>query len=118
MLHRAEGLLDVGQRSEQPFFLAAPEGDADRAPRLDAERLEDARRFHHDGAAHGVIGRAGRHVPGIEVAPEHDDLVLLVAAGNLRDRVVRGVALRIPRVGDVELAVSYTHLTLPTNREV
>ena len=68
-----------------------------------ADRLEDARRFHHHRAADRVVGRAGRRVPRVEVAAEHHDFVLLVGAGNFRDRVVRRPPFRIHLVDDVEL---------------
>ena len=102
-LGAAEVLLDVGERAEQAFLFAAPQRDADRAPRLDADGLQDAGGFHHDRAADRVVGGAGRGVPRIEVAAEHHDFVLLVAAGDLRDGVVGGLALRIRLVDDLRL---------------
>ena len=90
-------------RSEQALFLAAPERDANRAARLHANRLQDARGFHHHGAADRVVRRARGGVPGIEMAAEHHDFIGLVGAGNLRDGVVGRLALRIDAVLDVEL---------------
>ena len=98
-------LQHVGLRTEQPFFLAAPERDADRATWLDADRLQNARRLHHRRAADRVVGRAGRRLPRIEVTAEHHHFVLLVAAGDFRDRVVRRPAFRIDLVDDVELEI-------------
>src|SRR6185437_13196079 len=46
----AKGLLYVAAAAEQAFLFAAPERDADGTPWMDIQRLEDADRFHHDGA--------------------------------------------------------------------
>src|ERR1051325_7933467 len=70
---RSEVLLHVRLRSEQPFFLAAPQGDADRPARRDAQRLQDPRSLHHHRAADRVVGRAGRGLPRVEMAAEHQD---------------------------------------------
>src|SRR6185312_6486661 len=43
LLSAAEVVLHVGEGAEETFFLAAPECDADRAARLGAGGLEDAR---------------------------------------------------------------------------
>ena len=95
-------LLDVSERAEESFLFAAPQRDANRAPRPHADRLQDPRRLHHHRAADRVVGGACRRVPRVEVSAEHDDLVLLVRARDLRDRVVRRVPLRIRPVDDVE----------------
>ena len=71
----AEVLLHVRLRTEQSLLLAGPQRDADGAPRLEPESLDEARGFHHDRRADGVVGGAGGGVPRIEVAAEHDDLV-------------------------------------------
>ena len=95
VLDHPEVLLHIRLRSEQALFLAAPERDADRAARLDADRLQDADRLHHHRAADGVVGGAGGRVPRIDVAAEHHHFLRLVAAGNLGDHVVGGRAFRI-----------------------
>ena len=92
---RAEVLLHVCLRSEEALFLAAPQRDADRAPWLDANRLEYPRGFHHHRAADRVVGGAGCRVPRVEVAAEHDDFVLLVRPGDLGNRVVGGFSLGV-----------------------
>ena len=102
-LERSEVLLHVRLRAEHALLLAAPQRDANGPPRRDADRLQNPRRLHHRRAANRVVGRAGRRVPRVEVAAEHHDFVLLVGAGNLRDRVVGGPPFRIHRVDDVEL---------------
>src|SRR6185437_4829214 len=51
-------LLDPSPRSVDPFLFATPQSDADRAPWVQVERLEDAHRFHHYNCAGGVVGRA------------------------------------------------------------
>ena len=103
IFERPEVLADIGPRAQQPLLLAAPQGNADGATRLRTDRREDAHGFHHDGAADGVVGRAGGSVPRVEMAAEHDHLVGLVAARDLRDRVVAGAALGIAAVHDLEL---------------
>ena len=55
---RREVLRDVAARSQEPLLLAAPERDADRAPGLDAERLEDPDGLHRRDDAGAVVGRA------------------------------------------------------------
>ena len=72
-LQIAEVLLDVADRAEVVLLFAGPERDADRPPRLHADRLEDPHRFHRDGDAGAVVGGAGARVPRVEVAAEHHD---------------------------------------------
>src|SRR6185437_13383821 len=103
LLGAAEVVLHVGEGAEETFFLAAPECDADRAARLGAGGLEDARGLHHDRAADRVVGGAGRAGPRVEVAAHHHDFVGLVSAGNLADGYVRGFSFGEVLVGDVEL---------------
>ena len=84
----------IGARSEQALLLAGPEGQADGAPRLDAEGLEQAHGLHRRRDPGRVVGRARAAVPGIEVGAEHDDLVGKVAAGQVGDDVgARAVVL-------------------------
>src|SRR5579864_1692081 len=68
---RPEVLLDISLRAEQTFFFAAPQSDADSAPRLDVEGLQYANGLHHDNASSSVIGGAGSGMPGIEMSAEH-----------------------------------------------
>ena len=103
ILERPEMVPDVGLRSEQALLFAAPEGDADRPSRLDANGLEDARGFHHDGAADGVVGRAGGRMPRVEVAAEHHDFLRPVRAWNLGDHVVARSSFGMGAVDDIEL---------------
>ena len=84
VLERAEVLLHVGLRAEQALLFAAPQRQANRPARLDADRLQDADRLHHHRAADGVVGRAGRRVPRVEVTAEHHDLLRLVGARESR----------------------------------
>ena len=79
--------LDVGARSEEALFLAAPERQANGSIELEVQRLEDAHHLDHHRAAGAVVGRAGARVPGIEVRPDHHDLVLASAARDLADDV-------------------------------
>src|SRR5262245_42516854 len=60
---RSKMLLDVSLRTQQTLFFSAPKRDANRATGLNSESLQNARRFHHDGAADGVVSCAGRCVP-------------------------------------------------------
>src|SRR5262249_36632500 len=59
-----EMLRDPRFRSEQALLLAAPQRDADRAPRPRADRLQNAHRLDDRGRAVGVVGRADSGVPG------------------------------------------------------
>ena len=79
--------LHIRGRAEQAFLFAAPQGHANGAVHLQVERFQNAHGFHRDRAARAVIGGAGAHVPGIEVAADHHELVRLGRAGNLRDHV-------------------------------
>ena len=85
------------------MLFASPERHANRAPRPDTDRLQQPRRLHHRGAPDRVVSGAGGAVPRIEVPAQHHDLIAFVSSGNLGDRVVRRVSVRIGGVGDVEL---------------
>ncbi len=69
-------------------LFGAPQGEPHRAVHIEVERLEDAQRLHHDGAAGGVVAGPGAGVPRVEVAADHDDLVALRPAGDLGDDVL------------------------------
>ena len=88
IFERTEVLFDVGDRTEQALLFTAPQRDANRATRLNAECFQNSRGFHHDRAADRVVSRACRCVPRIEVATEHDHFVGFIGAANLADRVV------------------------------
>ena len=74
----------------QSFLLPAPEREANRAPRLRADRLENAHRLEHRRGAVGVVGGARRRMPRVEVRADHHDLVaqLGIGARKLGDDVV------------------------------
>ena len=94
---------DVAARAVEALLLAGPESRPDGPPRLDAEGLEDADRLHGHGAAGGVVHRPRPAGPGVEMPAEHDQLVLLIRAGDLgRDIVALGV-LVIDRRPDLDL---------------
>ena len=95
-------LFDISLRAEQSLFFAAPERDADRPARFDAERFSESRGFHHHRTADRIVGRAGRGVPRIEMPAEHDHFVFFVGAGDFADRVVRGRAFGKDAIDDVE----------------
>jgi hypothetical protein len=82
-------LLHVAFGAEDALLFARPQADADGAARLDVERLEDAHHFHRDDGARAVVGGAGAGDPAIEMAADHDDLVLElgIGAGNFGDGV-------------------------------
>jgi preprotein translocase subunit SecF len=84
-----EMLLDVSGGAQEAFFFAAPQGHANGSVHLQIARLQDSHHFHGDGAAGSVIGGAGAHMPGVEVAAHHHQLVRLACAGNLGDHVER-----------------------------
>ena len=89
-------------RTEQSFFFAAPQPDADGAARLDVERFQNADGFHHDNRSGAVVGGARARVPGVEVSAQHDDFVFLVGARDLSDSVVLHGIVVVEGVGDVE----------------
>ena len=99
----AEVLLHVRLRTQQPLLLSAPESHANRSPRLNACRHQNARRLHHHGASDRIVGGASRGVPRVEMPAEHDDLVSLVRTGDLRNDVVAGPPLGMRAIDDVEL---------------
>src|SRR6202000_1815273 len=64
---RAEVLLDVALRTEEALFFAGPESNADRAARLDAQRLENAHSFHGDDGSRAIVGCASACDPAIQM---------------------------------------------------
>src|SRR5690606_36601433 len=56
---------DVVGGAVQALLLAAPQRQADGAPGLGADRLEDAHGLHHHHHAGAVVAGAGAGVPGI-----------------------------------------------------
>ncbi|OQC35203.1 MAG: hypothetical protein BWX64_02559 [Acidobacteria bacterium ADurb.Bin051] len=100
---RGEVGLCVGARAEQPLLLGGPECEADRAPGLHADRLEDPRRLHDDRDARAVVGRAGARVPRVEVGARHHDLLPAVGAGDLGEHVADGSAVGVEGGRDVDL---------------
>ena len=95
-------LFDVSLRTEQSFFFAAPQADANGAARLDVERFQDADGFHHHDRSGAVVGGAGAGVPGVKVRAQHDDFIFLVGAGDFRDGVVLHGIVVVESVGDVQ----------------
>src|SRR6185436_2066425 len=95
-----EVLFNIGLRAQQSLLFSAPQSDANGPSRLDADRLENACRFHHYRAADGVIGGAGGGMPGIEVTSKHDNFVSLVAAFDFGNGVVRRSSFRERSVHD------------------
>jgi len=82
--------LDIAAAAEEAFFFAGPQGNANGAARLDVERGEDAHDFHGDDRARAIVGSAGASDPAVEMAADHDDLILEVGvgAGDFGDGVV------------------------------
>src|SRR5262249_24601703 len=81
-------LVDVSARSDQSLLFAAPQSDADRAARLDAERLNDPHDLHRDSRSRAIVRGAGSRMPRIEMAADHHDLVLQIGAGDFGDHIV------------------------------
>ena len=106
-------LLDERSRAQEPLFLAAPEGDANRSPGLEVECLENADGLHGDRDAGPVIGGAGAAVPRIHVSAQHDELVFQVGAGDLGDRVIshQVVVMELDREidGHLDLFALFAH---------
>ena len=73
---------DVGARAERGLLLAREEREPDRAPRREAERLQDPRRLEHGGHARAVVVGALRRVPRVEVRADEHDLVLRAPPGR------------------------------------
>src|SRR5262245_38627970 len=80
--------VDVGARADKPLLFAAPQPDAYRPARLDAQRLNDADDLHRDSRSRAVVRGAGSRMPRIEMSPDHHDLVFEIRAGNFGDHVV------------------------------
>src|SRR5258706_14082914 len=106
-------LGDIAVRAEETFLLAAPESDADRSLRGDADRFQNAHRLHGYDRPRAVVGRARAAGPGVEMAAGHDALALLVGAGDLGDRVVGVLVLIVVR----RLAVHLEGDVLPLSGE-
>src|SRR5581483_3483444 len=77
------------------------QSDANGAARPDVESLQNANRLHHDNASRPIVGGAGSGEPGIEMRPEHDDLIFLIAAGNLGNGVVLHGIVIVESVRDI-----------------
>ncbi len=56
-------------------LLAAPKGEADSAPGLDAQLFKDTHGLDHGDAAGGIIGGAGACLPGIEMGAEEHHFI-------------------------------------------
>jgi len=67
---------DVGLGTEQAFFFAGPKCDANRAPWLKVGRFDNPHRLHGGGHSRPIVSRAGAGLPGVQVAAQHDDLIL------------------------------------------
>ncbi len=99
----AEVLAHVGARAEEPLLLARPERDADGAPGPRVEGGQDAHRLEHHRHARGVVAGVRARVPGIEVGPDHDQLVRQVGARDLPEHVGRLLDLVADRVAHLDL---------------
>src|SRR5205807_7715990 len=64
-----------------------PEPDADGAPRLGADGLENAHRFHHHGDASAVIGGARSSADAIEVRAEEYELARRIRTRQIAEHV-------------------------------
>ena len=80
--------------AEEALFLAAPQTDTDGAIHLQVQGFQNAHHFDHHRAAGAVVGLARSGMPGIEVRPDHDHLVRLLAAGDFSNDV-GGVHIRV-----------------------
>ncbi len=87
-------LLDVSGRSQQSFFLARPQGEANRALRMHSEAGENARRLHDHGAAGAIVRRTVAGDPAIQVRAGHDIAGMRVVAGNVGKYVI-GIVVRV-----------------------
>ena len=88
--------LGVSEAAEAAQFLAARPQHADRTQRF-ATLLRLQRGGGDDRAARGVVDRAGRQIPRIEVAADQHRRQLGIAAGQFADHVARGQSvLRVP----------------------
>ena len=81
--------LGIADPAAQPVLLVGPRHEADRSTRLDAEPLHETQHLPRGHDTARIIHRALAHVPRINVAAEHDDLVRLLSALEVGDDVAR-----------------------------
>ena len=83
---------DVGGGAQHSLFLAAEEGEPDRAGRPGAKGGKGARRFEDEGDAGRVVQGAGAPLGGVEVRGEEDDLASPCPAARKRPDEVRALS--------------------------
>src|SRR2546427_11541900 len=96
-------ISDVSFGPEQALLFAGPQGQPNRSPRLDAQRLQDSHGFEGNSATDGVVGRARPAVPRIKMSAEHDQLILQITAWNFRDDVEAIEIIGVVAAGNVDL---------------
>ena len=82
-------LLHVADGTKKSLLFPCPEANADGAPRLDLQRVENPHNFQGNHRAGAVVRCACRRRPGVEMATQHDHLIfqLGISAGNLANGV-------------------------------
>ena len=85
---------------------------------LTAHGLQGPGGLEHGHDAGAVVGGAGAQVPAIDVAADDDDLVGLLGAGNLGDRVVDLDLAGAERVLQVDLDLDRPALQQPPDQTV
>src|SRR4029079_5114337 len=93
----------IRYRSQQAFFFTTPERNADRAPGLHTQRLQDSSCLHHYRAADCVVRSASRSVPGIQVTAQHNYFISFICPGYLGNSVIGRGSFRIDAFYDIEL---------------
>src|SRR4029077_11255792 len=88
LLHFVQVRLRVGERSEEPFFFAAPEREADAATRWLTQCSNRAGNVEHRSRTAAVVLRARPVIPRVEMGTDNDPLVWFLTAPNLGNYVV------------------------------
>src|SRR2546425_9495521 len=81
-------------RTQQAFLFAAPQGDANGAPRLQIQGLQNSHRFHGHRHTGAVVGGARSRVRSEEHTSELQSLAYLVCRLLLEKKKKRSLATR------------------------
>src|SRR5580692_3637164 len=70
----------ISTRAQQPLFLAREQDEADRALRRHAGSFDRPKRIDDQSGIAPVVQSSGAKLPGVEVRPQNDELLRLLAA--------------------------------------
>ena len=75
-------LLHVAAGTKKSLLFSRPETNANGAPRLDLQRVENPHDFHRNHGAGAIVGGACPRRPRVEMATHHDHLILHLDANR------------------------------------